>query len=195
MNKFRYALRTETKHVVYKCDDKNKEKEEIASFKDKSEAVKFQNKCQRIDYEKPKSKVVKKAMRKFATGAFRDQDAQKLNYLGSLSPLALEGFVDFMRRHNIVDGKLKRDEGNWKKGFPKQSYMESKFRHFMETWKIHESYSDDEILDALYAEFFNIQGYIHVLLLERLGRNKKKKRAKKTKKIEKSNGRNFTHRN
>ncbi len=120
----------------------------------------------------------KKKIRIFTTGAFRDNDEQKLNYVGSLSPLALEGFVDFMRRHNIVDGKVRRDEGNWKKGFPKQSYMESKFRHFMETWKIHEGYSTDEILETLYAEFFNIQGYIHELLIERLKDSKKSKKPK-----------------
>jgi len=124
----------------------------------------------------------KKAMRKFTTGAFRDNDEQKLNYTGSLSPLVLKEFVSFMRKHNIKGGKLNRNEGNWKKGFPKQSYMDSKLRHLMETWLLHDGFldpdliNDEDLIETLCAELFNTMGYLHVLLLERLKKQLKKPR-------------------
>ena len=107
-------------------------------------------------------------MRKFKTGATRDNDEQKLNYIGSLSPLVLRRFAQFMRDHNIKGSKLKRDEANWKKGMPKQSYMESKARHYVDTWLTYEGYENWDIEDLLCADLFNTMGHLHEILVEKL---------------------------
>ena len=81
-----------------------------------------------------------------------------------------------MRDHNIKNGELKRNEANWKKGMPKQSYLESKARHFLEAWITHEGYEDGDIEDLICADIFNAQGYLHEILVEKLERNKQNKR-------------------
>jgi len=124
-----------------------------------------------------KKQKKKKTMRKFNSGAFRDNDTQKLNYIGSFSPLVLRRFAQFMRDHNIKNGELQRDEGNWKKGMPKQSYFESKMRHLMDAWITHEGYEDGDIEDQLCADIFNAQGYLHEILVNKL----KKKFKRRTK--------------
>jgi hypothetical protein len=110
-------------------------------------------------------------MRKFSTGAIRDDDKNKINYEKGLSPLVLEAYGEFMRGNNMMPDGSYRDEGNWKKGFTKQSYMESKWRHFMTTWMIHDEFIEDptcaKIIKSLCAELFNTMGYLHVVLLER----------------------------
>lgn len=118
-------------------------------------------------------------MRKFKSGATRDDDKQKLNYIGSFSPLALRRFAEFMRDHNIKNGDLKRNEGNWKKGMPKQSYIESKIRHFVDFWITHEGYEDGNIEDMLCADIFNAMGYLHELLVAKLPSIKLKKKKQK----------------
>ena len=118
--------------------------------------------------KKPKSKVAKKAIRKFATGATRDNDIQKINIIGSLSPLVLRRFAQFMRDHNIKSGELKRDEANWKKGMPVQSYMESKARHWLDIWITFEGYENFNIEDLLCADLFNTMGHLHEILVKKL---------------------------
>jgi len=114
----------------------------------------------------------KQKMRKFKTEAFRDNDKSKLNIIGSLSPLVLRRFCKFMHDHNIKAGKLIRDEANWKKGMPKQSYMESLGRHFLDTWILHEGYEKGNIEELLCADIFNTMGYLHEILIEKLKRRK-----------------------
>jgi len=122
-------------------------------------------------------------MRKFKTGAIRDTDEGKINYARGLSPIVIQRYGEFMLKHNAqVDGGH-RDEGNWKKGFTKQTYMESKFRHFVATWLINDGFLFDidreEFIESLCAELFNTMGMMHVLLLEQ--RTAKAKKVKKTK--------------
>lgn len=148
--------------------------------------------------QKSKNKTAKKAVRKFDTGAFRDTDSHKLQFTRSLSPIVLIRYVEFMREHNnTADGQ--RDEGNWKKGFTRKSYMESKFRHLIETWLIQDGLKEyldldpkqldnvddlmlEELIESLCAEFFNTQGFLHVLLLEQRERREKLKEDKLSKK-------------
>lgn len=112
-------------------------------------------------------------VRKFKTGAFRDTDVQKLNYIGSLSPLVLRRFTQYMQEHNLKVGDLQRDEGNWKKGMPTQSYMKSKLRHIIDTWLTFEGYENYDIEELLCAELFNVQGQLHNILVEKLKRKGK----------------------
>ena len=74
----------------------------------------------------------------------------------------------------MPDGSF-RPCGNWKKGFPKDSFIESKLRHAITTWNIYEGYEDGDLIKSLCAELFNIHGLLHVLLIEELERNKEKK--------------------
>jgi len=108
-------------------------------------------------------------MRYFDTGATRDTDEAKLDFEGFLSPETLEAFAKYMHKHRKqADGKL-RDSDNWQKGIPFSAYMKSKWRHFFDTWKFHRQGRElsDEMIDALCAEWFNVQGYLHELLKER----------------------------
>jgi hypothetical protein len=104
-------------------------------------------------------------MRTFETGATRNDDQEKLNYAGALSPIALKAFVEYMHKHRFQpDGSI-REAGNWKKGMTLQSYMESGARHFQDWWMEYEGYESREgLIDALCGLLFNVQGYLHETL-------------------------------
>ncbi len=124
---------------------------------------------------------------KFDTGACRSDSSKKLNFIKALSPLVLTEYVDYIRSFNVknIDGKV-REEDNWKLGIPRQQYIESKARHFIDTWKIHEGYipdeNDEKIIRCLCAEMFNTHGYLHTLLIKRLGKEKAKPKVGRTEK-------------
>lgn len=101
-------------------------------------------------------------MRLFDTGATRDDDTNKPDYEGYLSPLVIESFGAYMLKHQWqADGK-KRDSDNWQKGFTFDVYMKSMWRHFMAVWKGHRGYSSREKkIEDLNALLFNVQGYLH----------------------------------
>jgi len=110
-------------------------------------------------------------MRTFESGATRDDDKDKLDYEGFLSPLALERYAQYMHKCRVqADGKL-RDSDNWQKGIPLGQYMKSKFRHFMETWKTCRGArglkAKAELEESLCAELFNTMGMLHELVKER----------------------------
>ena len=104
-------------------------------------------------------------MRQFKTGATRNDDENKLDFEGFLSPLVLHRFAEYMHKHRIQsDGKL-RSSDNWQKGIPKDTYMKSAWRHFHDWWMFHRGYKGRENLeDALCALIFNTQGYLHEIL-------------------------------
>lgn len=106
-------------------------------------------------------------MRVFATGATRDNDEEKLDFDGFLSPLVLERYAQYMHKHRRqADGKL-RSSDNWKKGIAKDVYVKSAWRHFMDFWKAHQGLpSRDGLEEAICAVLFNIMGYLHELLKE-----------------------------
>jgi hypothetical protein len=109
-------------------------------------------------------------VRTFVTGATRDQDQNKYDYEGFLSPLVIERFGEYMHKHRLQsDGRL-RDSDNWQKGIPLDAYIKSGWRHVMDWWQGHrELYSDGNRLeDALCAILFNVSGYLHELLKRRL---------------------------
>ena len=108
--------------------------------------------------------------RKFDTGATRDVEDGKLDYEGFLSPLVLARFANYMHKHRIQkDGSL-RDSDNWQKGIPRDVYMKSMWRHFMDVWLDHRVYGQVDQVgmeDELCAVLFNVQGYLHELLVGR----------------------------
>jgi len=107
-------------------------------------------------------------IRYFKTGATRDIDIDKYDYEGFLSPRVIERFGEYMDKHRKqLDGNL-RDSDNWQKGMPKNAYIKSGLRHFMDWWKEHRGLSSREgIEDALCAIMFNTMGYLHEILKEK----------------------------
>lgn len=122
----------------------------------------------------PETEIVKSmlipptSVRTFQTGATREIDTNKYDYEGFLSPLVLDRFAQYMHKHRIqVDGTL-RDSANWQKGIPKEAYMKSGFRHFMDWWRQHRGHKGQDTLeDSLCALLFNVQGYLHELLKDK----------------------------
>ena len=101
-------------------------------------------------------------MRTFSSGATRDEEAEKMDYEGFLSPLVLQRYAAYMHRHRKqADGQL-RDSDNWQKGIPRDVYMKSLWRHFMDLWLAHRGetagQSEEESLCAI---LFNAMGYLH----------------------------------
>ena len=73
-------------------------------------------------------------VRQFKTGATRDTDEGKYDYEGFISPLVLERFAQYMHKHRKQsDGNLRASD-NWQKGIPKDAYIKSAWRHFVDWW-------------------------------------------------------------
>ena len=107
-------------------------------------------------------------IRTFETGATRDTDINKLDFEGFLSYPVLLRYGEYMHKHRIQpNGKL-RESDNWQKGIPKDAYMKSAFRHFMDWWAEHRGFeSRDGIEEALCGVIFNAMGYLHEILKEK----------------------------
>lgn len=107
-------------------------------------------------------------MRKFLTGATRNSDDGKYDYEGFLSPLVIERYGQYMHKHRIQADGVLRDSDNWQKGIPKDAYIKSAWRHFLDWWMEHRGLPSREGLeDALCALLFNVSGYLHELLKDK----------------------------
>ena len=111
-------------------------------------------------------------IRTFDTGATRDTEVGKLNYIKALSPLVLQKYIEYLGKHRIqTDGSL-RDWNNWKLGISKQTYIESLARHLVALWLMHEgevaydNHGEVTIIDTLNAIIFNAMGYAYEILTE-----------------------------
>lgn len=111
----------------------------------------------------------KMAIRKFKGGANRDSNKGKYEYARFLSPQVIQRFAKYMDKHRTLpDGSL-REPDNWKKGMPKQVLIDSKTRHDIDIWLIHETgksirpETNEEITfqDALCGAMFNIMALLH----------------------------------
>lgn len=107
-------------------------------------------------------------MREFATGATRDDDTDKPEYGGFLSPTVLHRFGLYMLKHQLqADGK-RRNSDNWKKGIPVRAYYESLLRHVVDLGLHMEDRPDlardSDAQEILCAILFNVQGLLYELL-------------------------------
>ena len=112
-------------------------------------------------------------VRKFDTGATRDQDTTKFDYEGFLSPLALTRFAAYMHKNRVQSDGSTRDSDNWQKGIPRDSYMKSLWRHLITVWLHHRGEPDDSWEsqeDALCGVIFNAQGYLHEIMKAKEGK-------------------------
>ena len=104
-------------------------------------------------------------VRKFTTGATRDTDQGKFDYEAFLSPLVLQRFAEYLHKHRLQsDGKLRAGD-NWQQGIPKDVYIKSACRHFIDWWAGHRAGVARE--EAMTALMFNVMGYLFEVLKER----------------------------
>ena len=110
-------------------------------------------------------------MRRFETGATRDDETEKPEYSGFNSPLVERRFGIYMHTHRKqADGQL-RSASNWKKGIPKDAYQESLHRHFIDLWLHRDGFplvaTESDIENVLCAIRFNVNGMLHEVLKEK----------------------------
>jgi hypothetical protein len=107
-------------------------------------------------------------IRTFESGATRDTSQGKLDYEGFLSPIVLKRYAEYMHKNRIQSDGTFRASDNWKKGIPREEYMKSGFRHFMDWWSLHRGYEGrGDMEEALCALMFNVQGYLYEYLKEK----------------------------
>jgi len=98
-----------------------------------------------------------KKITKFATGAIRDSQEGKPDYVETLSYTALNRYIRYM-----TGKKAKYGAGNFKKGIPIESYEKSLMRHIDKYMRNKYEYGDDEKdEDHLGAIIFNVFGIMH----------------------------------
>ena len=96
-------------------------------------------------------------MRKFETGAVRDDETEKADYIETISWTALHRFAKYM-----TGCKAKYGSGNFKKGIPTASYERSASRHWSQYLRNkYENGNDEPEVDHLAAVIFNVFGVIH----------------------------------
>jgi hypothetical protein len=116
--------------------------------------------------------------RTFPTGATRDTSEDKYDPEGFFSVLVIDRYCEYMHKNRVQsDGSL-RDSDNWQKGMGFPVFMKSVWRHFLDMWKIHRGYRafrrekgkivEIDMEDALCGLLFNVMGYLHETLLNKL---------------------------
>jgi hypothetical protein len=111
-------------------------------------------------------------VRTFSTGANRDTDTGKPDYEGFLCPEVLVAYGRYMHRNRTLNNGEVRASDNWQKGIPKDAYVKSLWRHFMDLWRLHrgktvtDPKSGREVTkeEACCAIMFNVMGYLHETL-------------------------------
>jgi len=108
--------------------------------------------------------------RQFESGATRDQDTTKHDPEGFLHPLVIQRYNEYMHENRVQkDGSL-RDSNNWTKGIPRDAYMKSLWRHFLDVWLHHRGYghkSNEAVEVALCGLMFNAMGMLFEILKEK----------------------------
>lgn len=104
-------------------------------------------------------------MRHFETGATRNDDADRIDLEGFLSPLVIKRFGEYMHQNRMQsDGKMRASD-NWQKGIPHDQYIKSALRHFLEWWTWHRNWLPSKrsllVEEALCGLMFNVMGYLH----------------------------------
>jgi hypothetical protein len=96
-------------------------------------------------------------IRNFKTGAVRDTDDGKENYVECFSFTAWRRYALYMKTQ-----EKKYPPDNWRKGIPIKEYEKSLMRHLQKHFA--NKYEGAELepdIDHLAAAFFNLQGLMH----------------------------------
>jgi len=103
----------------------------------------------------------------YKTGATRDSREGKFVFDKFLSMKVLRQFASYMHMNRIQsDGNL-RDGDNWQKGISQEDYIESLFRHVLDTVDFHRQLKDrdrDGMIEGVAAVcgvMFNSMGWLH----------------------------------
>lgn len=108
------------------------------------------------------------AVRKFDTGATRNVDTGKFDYEAFFSPVVLKRRAEYMHKHRIQPDGSMRSGDNWQRGIPKDAYMKSLHRHFMDIWLEHRGQATTEGQEeAICAAMFNLEGMLYEILKEK----------------------------
>jgi hypothetical protein len=100
---------------------------------------------------------IKKDIREFSTGAIRDTEDDKEDYIETISWTAMRRYAQYM-----TGKKKKYGEGNFKKGIPIDAYERSLLRHIQKYLaNKHEGQNIEKEEDHLSAILFNCFGIIH----------------------------------
>lgn len=101
--------------------------------------------------------ISRESVTTFDTGAIRDTQEGKLDFIETLSFTALHRFIGYM-----TEKKRKYGAGNFKKGIPIDSYEKSLMRHIDKYMRNkYENGQDEPNEDHLAAIIFNVFGIMH----------------------------------
>jgi hypothetical protein len=101
-------------------------------------------------------------MRKFSSGAIRNDDKDKLDFEGFLCPKCLLIFAEYMHKHRFLETGEIRGSDNWQKGFAPGVNIKSGWRHLHDWWLEERGYpSRDGLIDALCGVVFNAFARLH----------------------------------
>ncbi len=109
-------------------------------------------------------------IRTFDSGATRNNDKDRLDYEGFLSPMVLERYAQYMHKHRLQSDGTLRNSDNWQGLFGDDHYsvcMKSLLRHVMDVWAGHRGCEDVDMEDSICAAMFNLQAYLFKLLKEK----------------------------
>lgn len=106
-------------------------------------------------------------IREFKTGANRNNNTDKRDIEGFISPIVLKIYSDYMHENRfLVDGTF-RDSDNWQKGIPNDVYYKCMIRHVNDLWLSHRGYkSRHNFIDSACAVMFNVMGLIYEYVKE-----------------------------
>lgn len=108
-------------------------------------------------------------LRVSSTGATRDTSANKPEYHRYFNPKTFARFGQYMLEHQVDPRGNYRPGNNWQMGMPREWFVGSLLRHYVEVWERFENDTLDgkDGEDALCAIIFNAQGLLLELLLGR----------------------------
>lgn len=117
----------------------------------------------------------KKYNRQYSTGATRDVNDYKYDYIGFSSPYILNRYAQYMHEHRIQEDGTLRSSSNWQRGIPNQDYLESMHRHFFDVWCCMEGIEvrdpktgkKVELDEALCGLKFNVDGLLFNVMKEK----------------------------
>jgi hypothetical protein len=150
----------ESLKVFWQAEGENVETREVSVEELKSTEKEY---FQATAYHGGKPVDPKEDIRTFKTGATRSPIGDKLQYEGYLNPLVLKRYAKYMKKHQTQSDGEQRASDNWQKSIPKESLMDSAYRHF-EDWHLHhrgyKAEAVEPLEEALCALIFNAMAYL-----------------------------------